>query len=90
MKLVPATEGDDKVASYIGSDPTWVQDPIELSGYRWVMSIYGPDMDASLGENRGIVSDGVGYVFLKTHFHPELFGQIEGSSCNFEVRKWTS
>ncbi len=29
------------------------------------MSLYGPDMDVALGGNRGILSDGVGYVFLK-------------------------
>lgn len=66
IKTVPATEGDDNVASYIESTPTWVQDPIDLEGYRWVFSVYGPDMDKALGDNRGILSDGVGYAFIRS------------------------
>ena len=74
VNLIPATEGDDNVASYVDSVPTWVQDPIVLDGFEWVLSIYGPDMDVSLGENRGILSDGVGYVFLKSSFDQDFFG----------------
>jgi hypothetical protein len=76
VKLIAATEGDDNVASYVDSVPAWVQDPIDLVGYKWVLSVYGPDMDASLGENRGILSDGVGYVFLKSNFDIDLFGPV--------------
>jgi hypothetical protein len=76
VKLIPAKEGDDNVASYVDSVPTWVQDPIDLVGYKWALSIYGPDMDESLGENRGILSDGVGYVFLKSNFDVDFFGSV--------------
>jgi hypothetical protein len=79
VRLAPAVEGDDNVASYIGSTPCWVQDPVELPGYDWVLSIYGPDMDVSLAENRGILSDGTGYVFLKSDV---------GSSSNGVVGKF--
>ncbi len=65
VRREPRSAGDDDVASYIGSTPVWVQDPIFVEGFRWVMSLYGPDMDVALGGNRGILSDGVGYVFLK-------------------------
>lgn len=76
VKLVPATDGDDNVASYINSKPSWVQDPIAIDGLRWALSIYGPDIDICLGENRGILSDGVGYVFLKSDFCSEAFGPV--------------
>ena len=76
IALAPAREGDDNVASYVDSVPSWVQDPIELNGFSWVLSIYGPDMDASLVENRGIFSDGVGYVFLRANFDPDSFGTV--------------
>jgi hypothetical protein len=69
-----ANENDDNVASHIGGAPSWVQDPIAVDGYKWVLSIYGPDMDEALGENRGIFSDGVGYVFLKTDLEPDALG----------------
>lgn len=76
VKLVSATEGDDNVASYVDSVPTWVQDPIKLDQFEWVLSVYGPDMDVALGDNRGILSDGVGYVFLKTDFKFDSFGSV--------------
>lgn len=76
VKLISAKEGDDNVASYVDSAPTWVQDPIDLIGYKWVLSVYGPDMDASLGENRGILSDGVGYAFLKSNFDVNHSGPV--------------
>lgn len=64
IKLISAAENDDNVASYIGGVPYWVQDPIEMKDLKWAMSIYGPDMDEALGENRGIFSDGTGYLFI--------------------------
>lgn len=76
VRLIPAIDGDSNVASYIESVPSWVQDSIDIEEYKWVMSIYGPDMDNSLGDNRGILSDGVGYVFLKTNIDPNLFGVV--------------
>jgi hypothetical protein len=75
-KLVAAKEGDDNVASYIDSSPSWVQDPIDIDGFDWVMSIYGPDMDSALDENRGIFSDGVGYVFIKSALDLNSFGMV--------------
>lgn len=76
VKLISAKEGDDNVASYVDSAPVWIQDPIDIIGYKWVLSIYGPDMDAYLGENRGILSDGVGYAFLKSNFDVNHCGPV--------------
>jgi hypothetical protein len=76
VMLSPAVDGDENVASYVSSAPYWVQDPIEIDGYRWVMSVYGPDMDSALEANRGIVSDGVGYVFLKDDLDINCFGLV--------------
>jgi hypothetical protein len=64
------------IASYIDGVPTWIQDPIELTNYRWVMSLYGPDLDLSLIDNPGILSGGVGYLFLKVGINPDEFGQV--------------
>lgn len=76
VKLAPAIDRDDNVASYIDSVPVWVQDPIQLDKYKWVLSVYGPDMDESLGDNGGILSDGIGYVFLKTGAKFDSFGTV--------------
>lgn len=62
----------DDIASYIGGQPTWVQDPITIKGYQWHASIYGPDIDQALGNDAGILSDGVGYIFLKSSLEPKL------------------
>lgn len=76
VRLIPAVDGDDNVASYVEAEPSWVQDPIQIEGFKWVMSIYGPDMDSALTENRGILSDGVGYIFLKENFDLSTFGSV--------------
>ncbi|WP_152034612.1 hypothetical protein [Paracidovorax avenae] len=72
----PAQENDDNVASYVGGTPYWVQDPIEIEGQKCIATIYGPDMDEALGENRGIISDGVGYVFIKDNIDHNDFGSV--------------
>lgn len=67
---------NENVASYVSGEPIWVQDPIKIAGYKWVLSIYGPDMDSALGDNAGIFSDGNGYLFLKESFNPNKFCEI--------------
>lgn len=74
ISISEAMDSDENVASHIGFEPAWVQDPINIDGFSWVMSIYGPDMDGSLGKNAGIFSDGVGYLFLKDKLELQEFG----------------
>lgn len=78
VKTAPVDQGRDlnDIASYIGGSPTWVQDPIQLENYAWIMSLYGPDLDQALLDNPGILSDGVGYLFLPDNFDVDNFGQI--------------
>ncbi|BFO56703.1 MULTISPECIES: hypothetical protein [Comamonadaceae] len=71
-----AQEDDENVASYVGGIPYWVQDPIEIKNYECVATIYGPDMDEALGENRGVISDGVGYVFIRKNIDISKSGLV--------------
>ena len=77
-------EKDDNIASYIFGEPSWVQDPIDVNSYHWILSLYGPDLDSSLGSNRGVLSDGTGYVFSKNKLNFANFGEVGKFFSNFD------
>ncbi|WP_223165137.1 hypothetical protein [Massilia frigida] len=57
-------DDDENLASKLGGVRAWLQKPITVPGYHYAMAIYGGDLDEPLSPARGILSDGLGYLFL--------------------------
>jgi hypothetical protein len=68
LSLNPDSDDDENLASKLDGIDAWLQAPISSSGGRRRVSIYGGDLDASLPNNKGILSDGMGYLFLDDDF----------------------
>ncbi|WP_339508673.1 hypothetical protein [Pseudomonas sp. RL_35y_Pfl2_P42] len=64
----PDSDDDENLASKLDGIDAWLQEPISSSIGRRRVSIYGGDLDVSLPNNKGILSDGMGYLFLDDEF----------------------
>ncbi|UQS17669.1 hypothetical protein [Pseudomonas sp. HS6] len=64
----PDSDDDENLASKLDGVDAWLQAPISSSVGRRRLSIYGGDVDVSLPNNKGILSDGMGYLFLDDEF----------------------
>lgn len=62
------SDDDENLASKLDGVDAWLQAPISSSIGRRRVSIYGGDIDVSLPNNKGILSDGMGYLFLDDGF----------------------
>jgi hypothetical protein len=57
-------DDEDNLDSKRDGIDAWLQKTICISGMKRRVSIYGGDLDISLPLNKGILSDGMGYLFL--------------------------
>lgn len=64
----PDSDDDENLASKLDGIDAWLQAPISSSIGRRRVSIYGGDLDVSLPNNKGVLSDGMGYLFLDDEF----------------------
>ena len=62
--LSKEVDDDENLASKVDGVDAWLQSPINIEGFRRRLSIYGGDLDSALPSTTGILSDGVGYLFL--------------------------
>ncbi|WP_200626169.1 hypothetical protein [Pseudomonas sp. LAM2023] len=61
-------DDDENLASKVDGIDAWLQRPLELPGGRRRISIYGGDLDMSIPKNKGVLSDGMGYLLLSDEF----------------------
>lgn len=61
-------DDEDNLASKIDGVDSWLQAPLEIIGAKRRISIYGGDLDLSIPENKGVLSDGMGYLLLSDDF----------------------
>jgi hypothetical protein len=57
-------DDDENLASKVDGVDAWLQSPINIEGFQRRLSIYGGDLDLVLLSTTGILSDGMGYLFL--------------------------
>lgn len=62
------SDDDENLASKLDGVNAWLQAPISSNIGRRRVSIYGGDLDVALPRNKGILSDGMGYLFLNEDF----------------------
>ncbi|WP_423378184.1 hypothetical protein [Burkholderia sp. LMG 32019] len=58
------SDDSENLASKIDGVHAWLQRPIYIPGMQRRVSIYGGDLDFSLPNYKGILSDGMGYLFI--------------------------
>ncbi|WP_347900850.1 hypothetical protein [Pseudomonas purpurea] len=64
----PDSDDDENLASKLDGIDAWLQAPVLSNIGRRRISIYGGDLDIALPRNKGILSDGMGYLFLSEDF----------------------
>lgn len=74
ISLSDEDDDDENLASKIDGVDAWLQGALGLAGARRRVSIYGGDLDLSIPKNKGVLSDGMGYLLLSDEF---LMGQSE-------------
>ncbi|MDD1150987.1 hypothetical protein M5G25_22135 [Pseudomonas sp. TNT2022 ID357] len=61
-------DDDENLASKLDGVDAWLQSPVSAGAGRRRISIYGGDLDRALPEHKGVLSDGMGYLFLDEDF----------------------
>ncbi|QQZ38428.1 hypothetical protein [Pseudomonas sp. SK2] len=61
-------DDEENLASKIDGVDSWLQAPLEIVDAKRRVSIYGGDLDLSIPENKGVLSDGMGYLLLSDDF----------------------
>ncbi|MDP9514431.1 hypothetical protein [Pseudomonas protegens] len=61
-------DDDENLASKLDGVDAWLQSPVLSGTGRRRISIYGGDLDRALPEHKGVLSDGMGYLFLDEDF----------------------
>lgn len=61
-------DDDENLASKLDGVDAWLQSPVSAGAGRRRVSIYGGDLDRALPEHKGVLSDGMGYLFLDEDF----------------------
>ncbi len=62
--VVQEADDDENLASKIDGIDAWLQSRIAIDGFKRRLSIYGGDLDQAVPSTPGILSDGMGYLFL--------------------------
>ncbi|UYA58776.1 hypothetical protein NAL19_522 [Pectobacterium sp. F1-1] len=62
------SDDEENLASKLGGIDAWLQGVITSNIGQRRVSIYGGDLDAALPRHKGILSDGMGYLFLDERF----------------------
>ncbi|MDP9513132.1 hypothetical protein Q7O56_29285 [Pseudomonas protegens] len=61
-------DDDENLASKLDGVDAWLQSPVSEGAGRRRVSIYGGDLDVALPQHKGVLSDGMGYLFLDEDF----------------------
>ncbi|SEC03202.1 hypothetical protein SAMN05216178_3180 [Pseudomonas saponiphila] len=61
-------DDDENLASKLDGVDAWLQSPVSVGAGCRRVSIYGGDLDRALTEHKGVLSDGMGYLFLDESF----------------------
>ncbi|NBF07885.1 hypothetical protein [Pseudomonas sp. Fl4BN1] len=61
-------DDDENLASKLDGVDAWLQSPVASASGRRRVAIYGGDLDLALARHKGILSDGMGYLFLDEDF----------------------
>lgn len=72
-------DDDENLASKVDGIDAWLQREIVIDNHCRRASIYGADLDICLPHDKGILSDGMGYLLLRHDFE---------STSNMEVGKF--
>ena len=64
ISLIDAIDDSENLASKIDGVDAWLQCPIAMRGMHRRISIYGGDLDLALPKYKGILADGMGYLFI--------------------------
>lgn len=65
-------DDDENLASKLDGVDAWLQAPVSAEAGRRRVSIYGGDLDRALPEHKGVLSDGMGYLFLDEDFSERI------------------
>ncbi|WP_145187475.1 hypothetical protein [Pseudomonas sp. URMO17WK12:I11] len=76
ISINPEIDDDENLASKVDGVDAWLQHEIAITNSRRRISIYGADLDICLANEKGILSDGMGYLFLRTDFEIGNNGEI--------------
>lgn len=68
LRVNADVDDDENLASKLDGVDAWLQSPVLSGTGRRRISIYGGDLDRALPENKGVLSDGMGYLFLDEDF----------------------
>lgn len=79
ISINPDDDDDENLASKVDGIDAWLQREIIVDNHCRRASIYGADLDICLPHDKGILSDGMGYLFLRNDFE---------SITNMEVGKF--
>ncbi|MFJ4344793.1 hypothetical protein [Pseudomonas sp. NPDC089401] len=66
--LADDEDDDENLASKLEGVDAWLQAPLRLANARRRVSIYGAELDNALPGNKGVLSDGMGYLLLSDGF----------------------
>lgn len=61
-------DDDENLASKLDGVDAWLQSPVSAGAGCRRVSIYGGDLDRALPGQKGVLSDGMGYLFLDEDF----------------------
>ncbi|MCP1107732.1 hypothetical protein M6G53_20385 [Serratia nevei] len=64
ISLSSDTDDSENLASKIDGVDAWLQRPITIPSMHRRVSIYGGDIDLALPNYKGVLSDGMGYLFI--------------------------
>lgn len=68
LRVNADVDDDENLASKLDGVDAWLQSPVLSGTGRRRISIYGGDLDRALPEHKGVLSDGMGYLFLDEDF----------------------
>lgn len=71
-------DDDENLASKLDGVDAWLQSALSFPAGRRRLSIYGGDLDQALPAHKGILSDGMGYLFLDEDFAARTGAQLGG------------
>ncbi|MNV47457.1 hypothetical protein D3C71_1393270 [compost metagenome] len=73
-------DDEDNLDSKVDGVDAWLQAPLAWPGGRRRLAIYGADIDAAMPSRRGMLFDGMGYLFLSDRPEFDSFDEI-GAFC---------
>lgn len=70
------TDNEENLASKVDGIDAWLQREIIIDSHCRRASIYGADLDICLPHHKGILSDGMGYLFLHDDFESRKITEV--------------